>query len=254
MDKPTGVNVGKAAKTWEPTAERYVAFLDIMGFKDRVWRKLHTDVVHDLDLLVPTVKKLKAKAEQSLKMAKMGTARYKVSMIVRPLMFSDSILLVSGDDTWESAYAMFDAIQRIMLQGMDNDIPIKGALACGEETADFTKSLHFGRPLIDAYELQDELQMYGVVLHHTAEKTLAETQLDGDITMLDAVKKRFVVDYKTPMKAGGSVEHCCLTWQVGLSESYAEGIVRRFYGSVSGKPRKYVDNTLDFLRSTSKKS
>lgn len=34
---------------WEPTCNRFVAFLDIMGFKDMVSRKKHADIYNMLN-------------------------------------------------------------------------------------------------------------------------------------------------------------------------------------------------------------
>jgi len=52
---------------WNETPNIFVAFLDIMGFRDRIFRNSHADVRKMLDLLRPTIEGLKIKAENKLK-------------------------------------------------------------------------------------------------------------------------------------------------------------------------------------------
>ena len=130
----------------------------------------------------------------------------------------------------------------LLKEALTVEIPMKGAIAYGTQTADFEKSLHFGRPLVDAYLLSEELQLYGVVLHHTMESYLREHKL------INAVVKTHAIQYKTPLKKC-SVNHYCLNWTKMLNSAQDKPyeIVSKLYDTVSGSTRHYVDNTLEFV-------
>ncbi len=223
---------------WLPTCKRFVAFLDIMGFKDRMLRYPHEKVLETLTSFRMAVRPL-------------GIAENLAASAVRPVFFSDSILLVSGDDSLESALRITLSAEWFVQEALDIQIPIKGAIAFGMQTANFEDSLHFGAPLIDAYELQNQVKLYGVVLHHTTEKRLA------DLRVLDPDKYRSispnVVEYPVPLKEG-KVNHYILRFFThSVASGSLESSLLKLYGTVSGSPRSYVDNTLDLARWLDKK-
>jgi hypothetical protein len=157
------------------------------------------------------------------------------------VLFSDSVLLVSKDDSLGSVEYLLWGVQSVVSNALLNGIPIKGAIAHGEQTASFIKSLYVGRPLIDAWELQNELVLYGVILHHTMERYLTDT---GFMNELKGVR---VFRYSAPMKQG-PVNHYLVDW-AGLPDvdRKIEALLSRLYCNVSGFSRRYVDNTVDFV-------
>jgi hypothetical protein len=230
---------------WNNTCNRFVAFLDIMGFKDMVLRtnakKLHTtlcSLVKDFEPIKEYEKYMREKNNPN-------TEGYK--SIVKIVLFSDSIVLVSYDDSRKSAYGIMIFIQWIVNRAIAKGIPLKGALAYGVQTADFKKSLHFGQPLIDAFELQKELKLYGVVLHHTVEKQLWEL-FKSDLDSKYYIMRQYISNYNTPMKSG-NISHYLVDWTVDFENiEDAQNVFIELYNNVSGKPRQYVDNTFDFVR------
>lgn len=217
--------------------------MDIMGFKDMISRKSHGDVEKTLQLLQSAIGIIEMEAEQSLRERATKRARGwgLFSSIVRAVFFSDSILLVSSDDSPGSAEDLLYAVEWVLHHAILKGIPMKGAIAYGEQTDDFGKSLHFGRPLVDAYELQNELIMYGVVLHHTAEQQIIDTK------MMIVLENEHLFKYRAPMKSG-AIMHYLVDWAWFPEEDgKLESALSRLYGSVSGRPRRYVDNTIDFL-------
>jgi hypothetical protein len=119
---------------------------------------------------------------------------------------------------------------------------MKGAIAFGKMTADVDNSLFFGQPLIDAFELQNELQLYDVILHHTVEKRINEPD------MLKNLEKYDVFKYSVPMKTG-KITHYIVDWTpFFVEETDPVDLVTKLYSNVSGTPRFYVDNTLEFVR------
>ena len=240
---------------WPPTCKRFVAFLDIMGFKERMLRKRHEHVLETLKLFRKKVSPIEIEAREALSGRKQSTAEDVFGpSIVRPVFFSDSILLVSNDDSFGAAYQIIFNVQWILQQALRTQVPIKGAIACGKQTADFEDSLHFGAPLIDAYELQKQVKLYGVVLHHTMEERLAKLKVLGtDKSLMFPFGE--VVKYPVPLKEGGNVNHYVVSWfdeddavVCFGDEGSLEPALLKLYGTVSGSARSYVDNTLALAR------
>ena len=76
---------------WEYTCKRFVAFLDIMGFKDMVSRIEPIKLYNKL-------KKFRSAIYKSVRMIDESK--------IKPIIFSDSIMLVSKDCSRESQKAL----------------------------------------------------------------------------------------------------------------------------------------------------
>ena len=225
---------------WNPTCNRFVAFLDIMGFRYRVFRDTHEEVKVMLESLRPIIESLEKEARKILgEKEKYGTTKFTHAPLF-PVSFSDSIILFSSDDSDFSAiYTIINAAS-ILSDAIKNGIPMKGAIAYGEVTAALDKSLYFGKPLIDAYDLHKELQIYGLVLHHTVQKRFEELKRED-------IERALAYKYPVPMKSG-KINHHIIDWTFLLdTEINPKDLVSKLYKNVSGHPRLYVDNTIEFL-------
>ena len=229
---------------WIPTRKRFVAYMDIMGFKDMVFRNTHQDVLRIMKKFIIPINKIEKEAMERLDGKPKGWDVFR-NTVIRPVIFSDSVVLFSSDDSLGSVkhilWGVFLVISRALLEG----IPIKGAIAYGEQTADFNESLYLGRPLIDAWELQNEIVLYGAVLHHTMEKFLIENDL------LEGVNSS-VLKYPTPLKQGIINHYLVNLLQYIPTDSHLKKSLPKLYCNVSGSARRYVDNTVDYFNSYEK--
>ena len=235
--------------TWNVTCNRFVGFFDIMGFKEMVLRNNHADVLEKINQIREAIGVIENHGRELLiskaDTHRVGKPHSYTEAIVLPVFFSDSIVLVSEDDSMASARKIVILAAWLMYKSLVNGLAIKGGLAYGEQTADFEESLHVGRPLIDAYTLQDELHMYGAVLHHSMEAYLKDNDMFGYINE----SRRFLCRGQVPMKEC-SVVHYCVDWP-GVFRFYHQDpvtTVSALAGNVSGSVRLYVDNTLRFVK------
>ncbi len=216
-------------KDWKVTDERFVAYLDIMGFKDLVARSSHEIVLNKLRHLSSHVNYL---AMPEWSRGKIHTT-----------WFSDSIIVFSKDDSSEAADAFIYAVRYLMCRALESGLCIKGGMAFGKLTVDLDKQLYFGQPLIDAYLLEEDLQYYGVIVHHTAERKILP--LPNQYARLNF--------FNMPTKLRqGVVNHMNVNWF-----DLARNVERHGYNlrhllneiklTVSGAPRRYLDNTLEAL-------
>lgn len=205
------------------TKERFVAFLDIMGFKDRVARNDHNDVLKELEVFQSNISQY---------------VSYHREANIQIALFSDSILIYSQNNSIDSLHALADITSHIMMYAIQQEkpIPLKGAIAAGRMTCNQTKQLYFGQALIDAYLLEENVKYYGVLVHHSAE---------GYLHLAEFPEFR---DVKAPLKAG-EISHYELRWydtalKPGVTNSKTVGeCLNNLRLTVSDEPRKYIDNT-----------
>lgn len=210
------------------TQDRFIAFLDIMGFKDRVARNDHNDVLKELEVFQSNISRY---------------VSYYREANVQIALFSDSILIYSQNNSTDSLHALADITSHIMMYAIQQEkpIPLKGAIAAGRMTCNQTKQLYFGQALIDAYLLEENVKYYGVLVHHSAESYLHLT---------DFPEFR---DVKAPLK-GGEISHYELKWydtplKPGVTNpKTVDECLNNLRLTVSDEPRKYIDNTQKVMR------
>lgn len=219
--------------TWINTTERYVCFLDIMGFKDMVARHPHEIVLERMEIFLDVVKKWE-KTGNDAKKDEVLSSIFPNSEI-RVATFSDSILLITkGNDTRDLTHLLL-VIKLLISDCLKMPIPIKGAISKGLMTANFEKSLFFGKPLIQAYELQEELNYYGVIADRYVEE-----DLELEENRVSEKYYNLVLRTETPLKSG---KISCVN--ISLHDDSTTGeTLKQLYYSVDGKPRMYVDNTI----------
>lgn len=218
---------------WKIKTNRYVAFMDVLGFKDYVLR-------HSIDEVYERLQTLNGfrPEEGERDYDSDEEKRIKVSI------FSDSIFIFSRDDGFVTLRHFLSYVKRVMRMALRSEIPLKGAIACGDIVVDEERNLFCGQPIIDAYLLEEDLQYMGVVFHHTFEEAyndLSDTQYKR---ICDWIKEEL-----TPFKYGKRT-HLNLDYRISGSKvnNLKEDVKnQRFYSS--GDARKYVDNTLTMLES-----
>ena len=236
------------------TTNRFIAFLDIMGFKDMVARQRHEEIYSKLCTI--------SQNQSEIENASNG---------IYTIMFSDSIIMYTENDTLECFINFLKIVSGTFTFLITKSLPAKGSIAYGKLTVDSTKNIFFGQPQIDAYLLQEqEVFYYGVVCHNSIEQYIKTHQKDLQVndpsnnkTYKELLANQ-LLNEKTPLKSG-EIQHYNLNWFSFIipfipknSTSFTpanfleymqqvERQIKSLYTNVSGKPRKYIDNTLSML-------
>jgi len=221
---------------WKNDNIRFVSFLDIMGFRNMVNINTH-DYVKNKMQIISEVNKHIIDIVGKIKNEELNSEKYK-NCDLKVIQFSDSIVLFTNEDTSNDFEFITFAVKTILVTAFKNSIPIKGAMSHGLMTADFNNSIFFGKPLIDAYLLQEEINYYGFILDNNAEKYW-KNNFPSD--------KNFYKLAKTPLKKG-NVNHLNLKLNKEVKTQEFESL----YESVSGTVRIYVDNTIDMYKKIDK--
>jgi hypothetical protein len=231
----------KYNKNWETSCERFVAFFDIMGFKDYLSRHTHAEVYNEMSKISKNINQIYSIKEQKFPLfaGKIHTAT-----------FSDSIILFSKDNSIDS-FNSFSLITAWLFKSIIKDsFPVKGAIAHGKIVVNKSNNIYFGQPIIDAYELQEDVNYYGIVAHHTIEEYLSKNDTTKFFEMI-------YFDTDTPLKSG-NIHHYNIDWfnyniranrDPNETKNQIIAKIKNFRINTSGRPRIYIDNTLRILES-----
>lgn len=228
------------SKRWIVTDNRFVVFLDIMGFKDMVMRNTHETIYNKMNDLSEVYNLMPSLIE--------GIDSINDSNI-HLTTFSDSIVLFSKNNSHKNLAQILSATKIILQYSLLKSIPLKGSIAYGLTSVNKSKNIYFGQSIIDAYLLQEELQYYGVALHNTVESFL--TLYKNKITSTP------VFEAKTFFKTG-QIIHFNVEWFEFLNMYFQEKktlsdeevfkeTMKNLRKLTSGYPRKYIDNTEDMF-------
>jgi len=234
------MNAESSSTSWSNTDKRFVAFLDILGFKDLVMRSTHADIYKLLSSISENTDLInQVQQHKDFKQEFEDSEIYTVS-------FSDSIIIFSKNDSADSFEFFLFCVGRIFTSAIENGIPIKGSIAYGEISLDKSRQIYFGQPIIDAYLLEEDLNYYGIVAHNSIDEYISES--DNELYL------NVFRDIPTPLKCG-TINHLNLNWFVrlkGFDDSsdkidYISQTINRFKLMSSGSPRRYIDNTLQVI-------
>ncbi|MCL1946895.1 MAG: hypothetical protein FWF51_07080 [Chitinivibrionia bacterium] len=142
--------------------------------------------------------------------------------LIHCVNFSDSIVVFSRDNSLNSLRAIIDSAKNLMVKAMQNEIPIKGAVAYGEISVDVNdgNQIFCGQPIIDAFLFQDlQLYYYGVVFLHSFEDFIIKgnKNMYDDINNEKDIHKKSIIEIETPIKVG-IVNHLNLNWFSNFSD------------------------------------
>lgn len=223
--------------------EMYVLYADIMGFKERVMRTKHQELEEELE-------GLKNKFDKWIKPFLDNVKTFKVSM------FSDSILIVD-ENTKEGFNRISKAGLGLMYVALTASFPLKGAIAKGLFSYKEDKQLFFGRALIDAYLLQEQIHYYGIVAHNSIEKDIEEYAKGWLVKNKKKGDNPYILS-SIPFKSG-NISHYHIAYnlmsntrEIGndviTTHSSIISSLDKIRHTVSGAPRIYVDKTLQVLK------
>jgi hypothetical protein len=228
---------------WAITDNRYIAYIDIMGFKDMVARENHNEIYK-------MMKDINNKMYYTSRINWKGSS----DILLKTTNYSDSIIIYSKDDSYDSLESITNTVSALTNDLLTAAIPHKGALAFGKMTMDIDESIIFGQPLIDAYLLQEELKFYGIVAHATIEEKIQKRAEEKKGSLLPSVHKYFC-HFKN-----GNAYHIVIHPAFIVSydpsfNSYTDNLfasINKLRLKTSGHLRSYIDNTELYLNTLKK--
>lgn len=125
--------------------------------------------------------------------------------------FSDTVLLYTKDDTDKSIQELLAAVAWLLFETMMQGITrIRAGLAYGEVFIDPDNSLYVGRPIVEAYRLEQEQQWAGAALAKSAEERIPKGARSGQYA------DWWVIPYQVPLKESGPTQMLAVNWNQGI--------------------------------------
>lgn len=225
------------------TKECFVVFFDILGFKDMMVRLGGDEVYKKFEKLIDLKHDIRNQTTLKNEIGKFDI-----------LNFSDSFIFVSEDNSINSLEWIEVIASYFFIHSLRLGIPLKGAIAYGKMKINKEKQIYIGQPLIDAFQLQEDLKYYGIVVHHTLTKFILDNK-----PAESSINTNYQFNVKTPFKYG-KISHFNFNW-IGVYDALItdekdnsfdefkpiEKLVLQFQNTSSGAPRLYVDNTLEVI-------
>lgn len=215
---------------WE-SGEKILVYFDIMGFRAKMSRMTHEKLFQQITQLHEDWERMSSPFKD-----------------VKIIQFSDTLIAVVNGVDKDCLNRITKASIRIMQCAFKKGFAIKGVMAQGEFSINEDKQIYFGRPLVDAFELYDEVYFYGVLVHDTAEK-LVKKYASRSIPYFEGI---------VPLKRS-KPNHCYLGWWM-LDEKLdtnnnkkVQKWIDNIEESVSGNTRMYMLNTRDLINSEKNK-
>jgi len=186
---------------------RYVAFLDILGFKRIV-------CVHSHEHLKSVYQKFSETILHGLSNGKYVLSKDGETECIGPdirqatvnsLLVSDSILIWTDNNSAESFGNIVKAVRSLLAFSMIDGIPLRGAISIGPlssilnqwptQTQNFQHSL-FGKAIVDAAEIEKKQEWSGCEISKTAIECYKSNCFDGE----SLIEKKVVLSYPVPRK------------------------------------------------------
>lgn len=220
---------------WNDSTKRFVLYLDIMGFKERVKNT-------NISELKKSLQEFKDKLVKLNPLMKGPDGKQGIKIFMKMVQFSDSIVVATNGSSKDDLNHITRAAVILIHIAFETGFALRGVISCGKMVFDEVNQLFFGNALVDAYLLEQEMCCYGVIFHATSEDIVSNA-LNSDNTTYFPIE-----DINIKLK-GGASKHYYVAWhkmKKDLSDGDVEDAVKwldDLRKTVSGNPRVYLDNT-----------
>lgn len=155
--------------------DRFVACLDILGFKKALECRGTVQVAHSLASASYIVQILHGR---DVKLSQQDARDFGPLLmhalkdlpfpgVQHLISFSDSIILFTEDDRQESLVSLCEFSNLIFQLFLLHKLPLRGAIAKGSAIINRDLDLYVGTAIVEAHLLEQSLDLVGIVLHPT---------------------------------------------------------------------------------------
>ncbi len=223
--------------------ERTVAFLDIMGFRQKVLSTSGAKILRDYERIVDTTNALlmplPIKSNNRL-----FHDHPKNEKLCNYYIFSDSLIFYSMDNTYTSCLKLLVFVWRLSQYLLASKYPVRGGISFGEFYTNPNKGILLGKALIDSYDLERMQNWIGIALDEKIIDAFDELrQMFGDPKNY---LSHFFPIYPVPMKNQRSKECRVINWRKNI---IIEKGTKKIFAETKDKDiLEKIDNTLAFSK------
>lgn len=253
--------------TEEHTPSAYVAFLDILGYKQIVKGNTHEGLKKFYFNEMSAITAFKSFPHKVIhvdgKSQVFGNGK---PVNVKSIMVSDSMILWTPDDSVESFQDIIYKVMHILEESIWKGMPMRCGVSVGPVSSyveEDNQMALLGRPIVEAYELQECQDWMGCTIQESVmEKYLNPKGNFGKLTE-ELISNKVLIEYKVPMKSGSVKKHFAVNWMLcGRWSEYfrkiernstVEELIRGSFSSQNKESNNWeverkIQNTLEFIK------
>ena len=254
----------------------FVAFLDIMGYKQIVKNNTHEKLKDIYFYDVSTVTAYNYSPQKVLRSDGKYQALDKAKRInVKSLMVSDSVIVWTPDDSMQSFRDILFKVNYMLVESIFKGIPMRAGVCVGpislfieDDINTYSQMILLGKPIVDAYEISEKQNWTGCVIDKKCIDKYKEYEIQYSGDPSDLIKLEYLINnkillkYNVPQKTG-PIEEYVPNWTLYPTWSkYVEGkrryhtieeTIRSAFSSLNKNPNEWsveskIWNTLKFIQ------
>ena len=240
----------------------YIAFFDILGFKDLVNNNSHDYLkklyFNDFDFSISA-------SLNDVKASIIGP----IERAINSMTISDSIIFWTNNDSLESFYVIFTVASTLMITSLSMGLPLRGAITNGKLSMshgfyDYNqssiKSSLIGKPLVNAYELEKQQKWSGCIIDDKCIKLYKESIIRRKLVEKDPygisnlINSDLIVEYDVPLKSQSTDKKYVINWtKGGLFQHYSTSELESAFSEHNKNTEREdvktkIKNTLEFYK------
>jgi len=243
-------------KVGEMEDKKFVAFLDILGFKELVKNNSHS-------YLVEKFKKFLFLNQYGLSNGKINSNATNQDELfntdiskVNLISISDSIVLYTDDNTIDDFLHIIDAVSTLLNIGIKNGFPLRGELSSGYFSAilkenksldfDYSNQILLGKALVEAYTIESKQEWAGCII---SDKCFQIFEEKVDNLKLKYYKNNYkIINYNVPIK-GTNTEQYVVNWvkDSTINNNQVKEAFQKHNKIINDNVKTKIKNTLDFF-------
>ncbi len=217
--------------------ERYISFLDILGFSDIVMNGELDKILKKMRMImnyVPIVESLGKVVKKGEKLV----ANRKLKKC-SCFSFSDTFIIITQDISKESLNIIISATFQLARGLFASGFPIRGAITKGE--ADYIENTNhlIGKAIIKAAKLEKKQNWFGITID-------SEVLSQNNIDLLNNDTSNVISEYDVPLKNKTNKRYYVINWRLNLWVK--DGIESLLPKPFDDRSKLKFDNTLKFSK------
>ncbi len=227
----------------------FVAFIDIMGFKDLVENNSHEELQIKFEKLFSSIvrmslsySKYKVIDEQGIKQLIPDTSK----IIINSLIISDSVIFWTNNDSMKSFVDISVVVRNLLSNAVFTGFPLRGAISMGpisvyrndlSSAMDNSQQTIIGRGIVNAYKLEMTQNWLGCVVDESCIATYRGyydkyLNQNSDLASIEyLIQQGLLAKYKTPYKTGKVKSDFVINWVSGNEEPPSEDLIRSCFSA-----------------------
>lgn len=197
----------------------FVAFLDILGFKELVERNPQSKLDSIYSSILEVIDDVHSRNKNIRE-----TILPKLNLEI--VNISDSIVLTTSDDSFESFFVLVHAVRKMLTTFLRKGVPLRGAITNGTVSTIKRENQTnvYGKAITDAFRMEGMIQLSGCLV---SESCLELIKSKDESRLINSIfSKNLLIEYEVPKKTGVIKKEILVNWVI---KAFSEEIIRKYF-------------------------